>query len=98
MAMEGYTNELLDRCVGKRVVIRQLTAPEFTEELAQTISEDPMWFSRERLQSRTGVLELAGYDSVGVTLLTPEEPPTQVFVPWSAVLEIMPLADWPLGV
>jgi hypothetical protein len=57
-----------------------------------------MWFSRERLQSRTGVLELAGYDSVGVTLLTPEEPPTQVFVPWSAVLEIMPLADWPLGV
>ena len=96
--MERYSNELLDRCVGTRIVIRQLTAPEFTEELAQTISEDPRWSSREPLHSRTAVLELASYDSVGVTLLTPEEPPTQVFVPWSAVLEIMALADWPLGV
>lgn len=53
--MAGYMNEMLDRCVGQQVVIKQLTAPEFDEALADAINADPMITERGPLWSRTAV-------------------------------------------
>jgi hypothetical protein len=90
MTVAEYRNEMLDRCLGQWVVIQQLTAPEFDMELTKAIKADPTSAKKELLHSRTAVRELVGYDQVGVALRTPEHP-LQVFVPWSAVLEIVPL-------
>jgi hypothetical protein len=96
MVMEEYKNDLLDKWVGQRVLVKQLTAPELDEELAERIIADPSSVQSALLQSRTAVLEVAGYDQVGVTLLLPphgDDPPLQTFVPWGAVIELSPMGS-----
>ncbi len=86
--MEEYKNEWLDKWVGRRVLVKQLAAPELEEGLAQKIREDPRTVRTEALKSQTGVLELESYDRLGVTLLTLDEDRLRTFVPWSALIEI----------
>jgi hypothetical protein len=88
VGMEEYNNEWLDKWVGRRVLVKQLAAPELEEELAEKIREDPRTVRTEPLKSQTGVLELESYDRLGVTLLTLDEDRLRTFVPWSALIEI----------
>lgn len=90
--VQVYKNSLLDKWVGKLVVVKMLSAPQYDVELARATLANPEIFKTENMRSRTIVLELESYDQIGVTLLMRASAPSSpIFVPWGAVIEIAPL-------
>jgi hypothetical protein len=86
--VEEYRNELLDGWVGKEVLVKQQDAPDFDEEFAENLREDPLSSLTRPLAARTVVMVLESYDRIGITLRPLAENPIPLFVPWGAMIEL----------
>jgi hypothetical protein len=85
-----YRNELLDGWVGKLVVVMHLVGPEPNEEHLRAWEEDiTRVLNRQSVTSRTAYYQLVSYDRLGLTLEALEDA-VRFFVPWGAVLQLIP--------
>ena len=81
-------NELLDAWIGDAVLVEVWTGPDVTDEEVGSMVDDPQRMLAKNGQVGSHVVELVGYDALGVVVRHRSEDAERYFVPWPAVLSI----------